>query len=159
MKPMDVDLASLFLSREGRINRGKFWIGAACFIVVWLLVETVFGSSIFGRIVKLLLAIGLFYPAFAVAAKRFHDRNRPGETALFGLIPAFIAIAHDCYGLTGAATGSNGLGWIRRLCYLVGALRLAYELGVGLWFAIELGALNGTPVPNRFGGDPLAAVY
>ena len=98
---------------------------------------------------KLLLAIGLFYPAFAVAAKRFHDRNRPGETALFGLIPVFLAIALDCFGLTGDASGANGLGWICRLIYL----------GVGLWFAIELGALKGTPGPNRFGGDPLAAVY
>ena len=149
MKPLDVDFATLFLSREGRINRAKFWIVAACFIAVWLLVELVFGASIFGRIVKFLLAIGLFYPAFAVAAKRFHDRNRPAETALFGLVPVFIAILLDCFGLTGDAVGANGLGWICRLIYL----------GVGLWFAIELGALKGTPGPNRFGGDPLAAVY
>ena len=149
MKPMDVDFATLFLSREGRINRAKFWIGAACFIAVWLLVELVFGASIFGRIVKFLLAIGLFYPAYAVGAKRFQDRDRPRETALLGLIPVFAAIALDCFGLTGDASGANGLGWICRLIYL----------GVGLWFAIELGALKGTPGPNRFGGDPLAAVY
>jgi uncharacterized membrane protein YhaH (DUF805 family) len=149
MKPMDVDLASLFLSREGRINRAKFWIGAACFIAVWLLVDIIFGASIFGRIVKFFLAIGLFYPAYAVGAKRFHDRDRPGETALLGLIPVFLAIALDCFGLTGDASGANGLGWICRLIYL----------WVGLWFAIELGALKGTPGPNRFGGDPLAAVY
>ncbi|HKQ54875.1 MAG TPA: DUF805 domain-containing protein [Methyloceanibacter sp.] len=149
MKPIDVDFASLFLSREGRINRSKFWIGAACFIAVWLLIELVFGASIFGRIVKLLLAIALLYPAFAVAAKRFQDRNRPGETALFGLVPVFAAILLDCFGMTGDAMGANGLGWICRLIYL----------GVGLWFAIELGALKGTPGPNRFGGDPLAAVY
>src|SRR5262245_66157648 len=105
MRPMDVDLASLFLWREGRINRGKFWIGAACFIVVWLLVETVFGSSIFGRIVKLLLAIGLFYPAFAVAAKRFHDRNRPGEPALFAPFPFFVPWPLDCFDLPGAPAG------------------------------------------------------
>ena len=149
MKPLDVDFATLFLSREGRINRAKFWIGAACFIAVWLLVELVFGASIFGRIVKFLLAIVLSYPAYAVAAKRFHDRDRPGETALLGLIPVLVAIMIDCFGLTGDAAGANGLGWICRLIYL----------GVGLWFAIELGALKGTPGPNRFGGDPLAAVY
>ena len=149
MKPSDVDFASLFLSSEGRINRSKFWIGAACFIAVWLLIELVFGASIFGRIVKFLLAIALFYPAYAVAAKRFHDRNRPGETALFGLGPVFVAIMLDSFGMTGDAMGANGLGWICRLIYL----------GVGLWFAIELGALKGTPGPNRFGGDPLAAVY
>jgi uncharacterized membrane protein YhaH (DUF805 family) len=149
MKPSDVDFASLFLSREGRINRSKFWLGAACFIAVWRLIELVFGASIFGRFVKFLLAIALFYPAYAVAAKRFQDRNRPGETALFGLVPVFFAILLDCFGMTGDAMGANGLGWICRLIYL----------GVGLWFAIELGALKGTPGPNRFGGDPLAAVH
>lgn len=146
---MDLDeAASLFLSREGRIGRRKFWIGAACFIAVWLVVDLLFGASVFGRIVKLLLAIGLFYPAYAVAAKRFHDRDKPGETALFGLVPVLIAIALDCFGLTGDATGANGLGWICRLIYL----------GVGLWFAIELGSQKGTPGPNHFGGDPLATV-
>ena len=147
---MDMEeAASLFLAREGRISRAKFWIGAACFIGVWLVVDVILGASIFGRIVKLLLAAGLFYPAYAVAAKRFHDRDKPGETALFGLVPVLLAIALDCFGLTGDAAGANGLGWICRLIYL----------GLGLWFAIELGTQKGTPGPNRFGGDPLAAVH
>ena len=145
---MDVDVTSLFLSREGRINRAKFWVGAACFIVVWILVDAIFGSSIFGRIVNFIVAIGLAYPAYAVAAKRFQDRDKPGETALFGLVPVLAAIALHCFGLTGDPTGSNAIGWICRLIYL----------GVGLWFAIELGMLKGTPGPNHFGGDPLAAV-
>jgi uncharacterized membrane protein YhaH (DUF805 family) len=144
----DVDFTSLLLARDGRINRAKFWIGAACFLVVWIVIDGIFGSSIFGRILKLLMASGLFYPAYAVAAKRFQDRDRPGETALFGLAPVFVAIALDSFGLTGDATGENAIGWICRLIYL----------GVGLWFAIELGSLKGTPGPNRFGGDPLAAV-
>jgi uncharacterized membrane protein YhaH (DUF805 family) len=142
------EAASLFLSREGRIGRRTFWLGAACFIVAWLVVDLLFGASIFGRIVKLLLAIALFYPAFAVAAKRFHDLDKPGETALYGLVPILLAIALDCFGLTGDAAGANGLGWIGRLIYL----------GVGLWFAIELGTQKGTPGPNHFGGDPLASV-
>ena len=148
MKSIDVDFTSLFLTRDGRINRAKFWIGAGCLLVIWLIVETIFGSSIFGRIVKLLIAIGLFFPAYAVSAKRFHDRDRPGETALFGLVPVLLAIALEAFGLTGDPAEPNGLGWICRLAYL----------GVGLWFLIELGTLKGTPGPNRFGGDPLAAV-
>ena len=145
---MDLDFASLLLSRDGRINRAKFWVGAVGFLVILIIIDYIFGSSIFGRILKLLIAIGLFYPAYAVAAKRFQDRNKPGETAFYGLVPVFAAILLDCFGLTGDATGANAIGWICRLIYL----------GVGLWFAIELGTLKGTPGPNRFGGDPLAAV-
>ncbi|MBC8021436.1 MAG: DUF805 domain-containing protein [Methyloceanibacter sp.] len=145
---MGLDYRDLFTSLDGRINRAKFWIGAVGFLVIWIIVDGIFGYSIFGRILKLLLVIGLFYPAYAVTAKRFQDRNRPGSTALYGLIPVFVAIVLDCFGLTGDASGANAIGWICRLIYL----------GVGLWFAIELGTLKGTPGPNRFGGDPLAAV-
>jgi uncharacterized membrane protein YhaH (DUF805 family) len=83
-----------------------------------------------------------------VAAKRFQDRDKPGHTALYGLVPVLIAILLDTFGLTGDATGANAVGWICTLLYL----------GVGLWFAIELGALKGSPGSNRFGGDPLSAV-
>ena len=144
---MNLDFKSLFTSRDGRINRAKFWVGAVSLLVIWMIVEGIFGSSVFGRIVKLLVAIGLFYPAYAVAAKRFQDRDRPGQTALYGLVPVFIAILLDTFGLTGDLTGANAVGWICTLAYL----------GVGLWFAIELGTLKGTPGSNRFGGDPLAA--
>jgi hypothetical protein len=60
----------------------------------------------------------------------------------------FVAIVLGSFGLTGDPAGANALGWICTLIYL----------GVGLWFGIELGILRGTPGPNRFGGDPLAAV-
>ena len=50
--------------------------------------------------------------------------------------------------LTGTPDQLNGLGW---LCVLV-------NLGVGLWFLVELGILKGTPGPNQYGGDPLAAL-
>jgi uncharacterized membrane protein YhaH (DUF805 family) len=145
---MDVDYKSLLTTLDGRINRAQFWIGAAGFLIIWMIVDGIFGSSIFGRILKFLLAIALFYPAYAVTAKRFQDRDKPGQTALYGLIPVFVAILLGSFGLTGDPTGPNALGWICTLIYL----------GVGLWFGIELGILRGTPGPNRFGGDPLAAV-
>jgi uncharacterized membrane protein YhaH (DUF805 family) len=145
---MDLDYRSLLLSFDGRINRAKFWLVAAGFLMVWLVIDTLFGFSIFGRLLKLLIAIGFFYPAYAVTAKRFQDRDRPGQTALFGLVPMLVAVALQAFGMTGDPAAPNGLGWICRLIYL----------GVGLWFAIELGMLKGTPGPNRFGGDPLAAV-
>ncbi len=145
---MNLDFTSLFTSRDGRINRARFWVGAICILIVWMLIDSIFGSSVFSRIVKLLVALALFYPAYAVAAKRFQDRDRAGQTALYGLVPVFIAILLYAFGLTSDPTGANAVRWICTLIYL----------GVGLWFAIELGALKGTPGSNRFGGDPLSAV-
>ena len=95
-----------------------------------------------------LVTLALFYPGYAVTAKRFQDRDKPGVTALYGLVPVLIASLLQAFGLTGTPSEPNAIGWI---CNLV-------TMGVGLWFLIELGILKGTPGPNRFGGDPLAAV-
>jgi uncharacterized membrane protein YhaH (DUF805 family) len=145
---MELDVQHLFMSFDGRINRAKFWVGAIGFLIVWMVIEAIFGFTVFGRILKFLAVVGLFYPAYALAAKRFQDRDRPGATALYGLVPALMALLFGIFGFTGDLAEPNALGWICRLVIW----------GVGLWFVIELGILKGTPGPNRFGGDPLAAV-
>ena len=66
----------------------------------------------------------------------------------WAIVPVLIASLLQAFGLTGTPQEPNALGWI---CTLV-------TMGVGIWFLIELGILKGTPGPNRFGGDPLAAV-
>ncbi len=147
-----MDFKYLFTSFDGRINRAKYWAGvviiALISIAFGLIIGLVLGSSIFGAILVTLVTLALFYPGYAVAAKRFQDRDKPGITALYGLIPVLIASLLQAFGLTGTPNEPNALGWI---CNLV-------TMGVGLWFLIELGILKGTPGPNRFGGDPLAAV-
>ena len=94
--------------------------------------------STFGAILVTLVTLGLFYPGYAVAAKRFQDRDKPGITALYGLIPVLIASLLQAFGLTGTPQEPNALGWI---CTLV-------TMGVGLWFLIDLGILKGTPGPE-----------
>ena len=149
---MNLDFQYLFTSFDGRINRAKYWAGAIILaivsIVLGLVIGGIFGASTFGVILVTLITLGLFYPGYAVTAKRFQDRDKPGITALYGLIPVLIASLLQAFGLTGAPSQPNALGWI---CTLV-------TMGVGLWFLIDLGILKGTPGPNRFGGDPLAAV-
>ncbi len=146
-----MDLQYLFASLDGRINRAKWWAGVVIVLVVWAVVSTVieviFGWGFFGGFLVTLLALALFYPGYAVCAKRFQDRDRPGKTALYGLVPVLIANLLQTWGLTGAPQ-QNGLGW---LCTLI-------NLGVALWFVIDLGILKGTPGQNHFGGDPLAAI-
>lgn len=144
---MGLDFRSLFLSADGRINRAKWWAGALVLLVVWVIADAVFGGSILGGILLLLLLAGIAYPAYAVCAKRFQDRNRPGITALYGVGPLLIAALLVSFGVTGTPSGPNAIGWICTLIFW----------GVGLWFTIELGLLKGTPGPNAFGGNPLVA--
>jgi uncharacterized membrane protein YhaH (DUF805 family) len=147
-----MDFQYLFTSFDGRINRAKYWVGAVILLVAWLIfgliVNSIFGGTLFGSLLMILALLVLFYAFYAVAAKRFQDRDKPGITAVYGLVPALIANLLTVLGLAGTPQGLNALGWI---CALV-------VWGVGLWFLIELGILKGTPGPNRFGGDPLAAV-
>ena len=145
---MNLDFQYLFTSFEGRINRAKYWAGtiilAVISIVLGFVIGAIFGASTFGAILIVLITLALFYPGYAVAAKRFQDRDKPGITALYGLVPVLIASLLQAFGLTGTPQEPNALGWI---CTLI-------TMGVGLWFLIELGILKGTPGPNRFGGDP-----
>lgn len=136
-----MDWRYLFTSFDGRINRAKWWAGAAVVITIGL----AFGTGLLGSFLATVVALVLFVPSYAVCAKRFQDRDRPGQTALFGLVPFLIAWLLDSWGLAGTPGDQNLLGG---LCTLV-------FFGVGLWFLIDLGILKGTPGQNKFGGDPL----
>jgi uncharacterized membrane protein YhaH (DUF805 family) len=147
-----MDLRYIFTSFDGRINRAKWWAGvvilAIVSLVLKLIIEVIFGTGFFGGFLATLVALGLFFPTYAVCAKRFQDRGKPGKTALYGLVPLLIAGLFASWGLAGTPQEPNALGWI---CTLI-------NLGVGLWFLIDLGILKGTPGQNHYGGDPLAAV-
>jgi uncharacterized membrane protein YhaH (DUF805 family) len=143
-----MDLQYIFTSFDGRINRAKWWAGAAILLIVWKVIDAILGASTIGSVIVVLVTLALFYPAYAVCAKRFQDRDRPGKTALYGLVPLTIAALLETFGWTGTLDESNGLGWICNLIYI----------GVALWFVIELGILRGTPGQNHYGGDPLAAI-
>ena len=83
-----MDFQYLFTSFDGRINRAKYWAGvvilAIISIVLGFIIGAVFGPSTLGAILVALVTIALFYPGYAVAAKRFQDRDKPGQTALYG---------------------------------------------------------------------------
>jgi uncharacterized membrane protein YhaH (DUF805 family) len=147
-----MDLQYLFASLDGRINRAKWWAGMVILAIISLVLNfiilMIFGRGFFGGFLITLLVLALLYPSYAVSAKRFQDRDRPGKTALYGLVPVLIANLLTTWGLTGVPGQPNGVGW---LCTLI-------NLGVGLWFLIDLGILKGTPGQNHFGGDPLAAI-
>ena len=136
-----MDWRYIFTSFDGRINRTKWWAAAAIVVAIGL----VFVTGLLGSVLATLAVLALLFPSYAACAKRFQDRNRPGRTALFGLVPLSLASLLYAWGVAG---GEAETGFVDGLCLLV-------FLGVGLWFLIDLGLLKGTPGQNRFGGDPL----
>ena len=147
-----MDLQYIFASFDGRLNRAKWWAGMVILAIVSavfsFLIELIFGGGTFGTFLVILVTLALFYPTYAVCAKRFQDRDRPGKTALYGLVPLLIASLLGILGLTVSGLEPTAIGWI---CTLI-------NLGVGIWFLIDLGILKGTPGQNHYGGDPLAAI-
>lgn len=147
-----MDLQYIFASFDGRINRAKWWAGIVILtiisIVLGFVIGGIFGGGTFGTLLIMLVTLALFYPTYAVCAKRFQDRDKPGKTALYGLVPMLIASFFQAFGWTGTPQEPNAIGWI---CTLI-------NVGVFLWFVIDLGILKGTPGPNHYGGDPLAAI-
>ncbi len=147
-----MDLQYVFGSFDGRINRAKWWAGAVIIavinIVLGLIIDVLFGAGFFGTFLLTIVLLALFFPAYAVCAKRFQDRDRPGKTALYGLVPMLLANLLQIFGRAGTTQEPNAVGWI---CNMI-------NLGVLLWFVIELGILRGTPGQNHYGGDPLAAI-
>jgi uncharacterized membrane protein YhaH (DUF805 family) len=75
-----MDFSHLYLSAEGRIGRQMWWIGhivlAVIGIVVTLIFAGLFGQMSFAtRLLNLIYVLIVAYPAYAVSAKRFQDRD------------------------------------------------------------------------------------
>jgi uncharacterized membrane protein YhaH (DUF805 family) len=142
-------LQYLFLSFEGRINRAKWWATASVILLFrTVLVSTIAGFNLAPRtftILAVTIYIALFPLAYAVNAKRFHDRNKSGSTALYGMIPNWTTSLLGALGLTGSLAEPNTLG------YICGSI----DLLVSSWFLFDLGLMKGSPGTNRFGADPV----
>jgi uncharacterized membrane protein YhaH (DUF805 family) len=90
-----MDWNYLFTSFDGRINRQPFWIGSLVLsvasLVVSFVVAAIFGQGMFGSLLQFIVALAILYPSVAIAAKRFHDRDKSGWWILIVLIP-FIGL-------------------------------------------------------------------
>jgi uncharacterized membrane protein YhaH (DUF805 family) len=153
-----MDFTYLFMSLRGRINRAKWWTGNVILFAIGL-IPTLIAIFIFGPATKTpfmnaFVSILLFYPAYAIAAKRFQDRDKPGTTALYGYIPSFIA--SQLLNLSPEEQVGPNVPHVWSTWNTIDGICVLVVMGIGLWFLIELGMLRGTPGPNRFGPDPLS---
>jgi uncharacterized membrane protein YhaH (DUF805 family) len=161
-------LCWLLFSFKGRLQRLYFWLTSLVVGVVTSMVsstmESVAQSFGFGFIDPdtnafepsvplgvLLSVVGVLnlWINYALAAKRLHDRNRSGWWLLAPTVTLLIAIAFAFVTLSlpeGHREPSN----------TIGIIFVFATVALGLWLALEIGFLRGTPGPNLFGPDPLA---
>jgi uncharacterized membrane protein YhaH (DUF805 family) len=154
-------LLRLFFSFEGRINRRPFVIGL---FVVSFVANTAANiaagfagdSNSTAAIVIPTVLLNLLYwaPFSALAAKRFHDRDRSARPvwyfAAVGLVGTALMIAFPMMGITDEFLNEH---WVPSL------IGLAVFAVIVMFLAAMFGRLvfdRGTAGPNRYGPDPLA---
>ena len=146
-----MDFGYILTSTEGRIPRSQWWAGVVILVVISIilgvLVSFIFGGpfTLVGGIATLILQLILAYPYYAVSAKRFQDRDKPGTLALILIAIGILQTILTLIGVMGNPLSQNALDWIFSIILLI----------VGIWFLVELGILKGTAGPNTYGPDPL----
>jgi uncharacterized membrane protein YhaH (DUF805 family) len=143
-----MNLSFLLFSLDGRIGRARFWLGTLILAGVSLVATYVIlaraGLSHAAVMFSAAMAFALAYPSYAVMAKRFQDRDRPGWLALIGLVPVYVNNLLYTFGVfepTEPTLISQGIDAVIVL--------------ICLWYLVELGLLKGTQGPNPYGLDPL----
>ena len=119
-------MQNLLFSFQGRVNRAKFWL---VHVVMWVIVAVVFaviaGSAAMspdpsaalesvgavGAIVLLVVYILALWIGLAIAAKRWHDRNKSAWWILIVFVPVVGGLWYlvECGFLRGT-TGPNKFG-------------------------------------------------
>jgi uncharacterized membrane protein YhaH (DUF805 family) len=97
-------------------------------------------------------AVGLvnMWLAFALSAKRLHDRDRTGWWLIWQLLTLILAVILVVVAV--AVPQEQRAVWYA----LVGAACLTAVV-ISVWLFVQIGFLRGTQGPNRFGPDPLGA--
>jgi uncharacterized membrane protein YhaH (DUF805 family) len=119
-------MQSLLFSFQGRINRAKFWlVHVLMWIVLAIVFAAIFGSAamaedpqvalqsvgVVGGIVFLVVYVLAIWIGLAIAAKRWHDRNKSAWWILIAFVPVIGGLWYliECGFLRGT-TGPNKFG-------------------------------------------------
>ena len=162
-------LTQLLFSFKGRINRKPWWLASlgAGFTASLLsaILEALARSSgetivnpvthqfeptgIFGLAISL-IALANAWIAFALSAKRLHDRDRTGWWLLWQLLVILLAVFLTVVAF--AVPKEQGAVW-----YALAGAAVLVAFIISVWLFVQIGFLRGTQGPNRFGPDPLGA--
>ncbi len=119
-------MQSLLFRFQGRVNRAKFWL---VHIAMWVVMIVVFGAvlgsaamssdpqaalasvGVIGGLVLLVVYILALWIGLAIAAKRWHDRNKSAWWILIVFVPVVGGLWYliECGFLKGAP-GTNRFG-------------------------------------------------
>ena len=127
-------MTNLLFGFQGRTNRAKFWLVALAIVVIEIILLAIFGANavmISDDPQKALAGIG---PVASIVL------------LIFILAATWISIA---VGIKRFHDRNKSGVWI---------LIIFVPLIGSLWYLIECGFLRGTPGPNDYGPDPLAAL-
>ncbi len=127
-------MTNLLFGFQGRTNRAKFWLVALAIVVIEIILLAIFGANavmISDDPQKALAGIG---PVASIVL------------LIFILAATWISIA---VGIKRFHDRNKSGVWI---------LIIFVPLIGSLWYLIECGFLRGTPGPNNYGPDPLAAL-
>ncbi len=155
-----MDFGWILFGLQGRINRAKYWLSLA----IYLIGIAVFIMLFLGDIQKFVvlkdrldnsIKLSVFIPFFAIGVpmiiagawiftaatiKRLHDRGKSGWWMLsFYVAPAFLEVA---------AERTSNMNWMSAAALTA--------LVLTIWGFIETCCLKGIPGTNRFGPDPLS---
>jgi uncharacterized membrane protein YhaH (DUF805 family) len=127
-------MTDLLFGFQGRANRAKWWLVAlAIFVVEMIVFAALFGGVAMSGDPEQIRAAVMAPLALIVLV-------------VFGVVATWVSLAvavkryHD----------RNKSGWWILIVFVP-------VIG-GLWYFIECGFLRGTPGPNSYGPDPLAAI-
>ena len=92
-----MDWGHLLFKFNGRINRGKYWLAALVYAVIYV-VLAIFGyvtdDSAIYQAINGMLSIVIFISSLAVGVKRLHDRAKSGwYLVLFYVVPGALVTA------------------------------------------------------------------
>jgi uncharacterized membrane protein YhaH (DUF805 family) len=119
-------MQSLLFSFQGRINRAKFWlVHVVMWVVVLVALVAILGSAavsadpqaalqsvgLVGGLILLVIYVLALWIGLAIAAKRWHDRNKSAWWILIVFVPAVGGLWYliECGFLKGT-TGTNRFG-------------------------------------------------
>ncbi len=157
-------LARKLFGFEGRLRRQDWWmlvlslalgqlVVGELLICLWLGQErSLFGGGVAARwadqpalAIMGAVAVAALWPRTALAAKRAHDRDRGAAIVVVAVLAADI--------LSLASPMLTAPSWPAAT---VGGLA---ALGLVSWLLVNLGCLEGTRGPNRFGPSPKTASH
>ena len=99
---------------SGRARRAEYWWWTVAYFLVAIVLSivdaVVVGASGGAGVLNLILALALFVPSIAVAARRLHDINRSGWWQLIIVVPLIGAIVLIVWYCTKGTAGSNRFG-------------------------------------------------